>query len=162
MPADLRANWIFRMWLDPESQDARPVARLLIHTLTTSWLAPLTFFATLRFFSLTYAAFHSAILIAANALVVEILLANFRKIPFTCTYPAFESRSGVILLAYLLAFLIFTNYIPALEHWSFADPIRALVFLPLLAIPFAAVHIYRHQLLDMDKTLLFESVDTTL
>jgi hypothetical protein len=162
MPADLRANWIFRMWLDPESQDARPVARLLTHTLTTSWLAPLTFFATLRFFSPTDAAFHSAILIAANTLLVEILLANFRKIPFTCAYPAFESRSGIILLAYLLAFLIFTNYIPALEYRSFADPVRALVFLPLLAIPFAAVHIYRRQLLDMDKTLLFESVETTL
>jgi hypothetical protein len=162
MPSDLRANWIFRMWLDAESQDARPVARRVMHALTTSWLAPATFAATLRFFSATDAVVHTALLLACNALLVEILIANFRKIPFTCTYPAFESHSGVILVAYLFAFFLFTDYLPALEHWSLVDPIRAIVFLPILAAAFAAIPLYRRQLLPMDKTLLFESLETTL
>ena len=160
LPADLRANWIFRMWISNESQDVRPIARRVLHTLTTAWLAPATFLVTLRFFSVTDAAIHTAILLACNIALVEVLIANFRKIPFTCAYPEFESHSGVILVAYLFGFLLFTDYIPDLEHWSLADPIRTFVFLPLLAIPFAAVHIYRRQLLDMDKTLTFESSPT--
>ena len=83
------------------------------------------------------------------------LIANFRKIPFTCPYPQFESTSGLILVAYLFGFFIFTDYLPQLEHWAFPQPIRALVLIPFLAAGFAAIHIRRRQLLDMDKTLIF-------
>lgn len=156
MPAELRANWIFRMWFPGDGRDTRPIARRVIHTLTTSWLVPATLVVTLRFFSPTDAVIHTAILFACNAVLVEILLSNFRKIPFTCSYPAFESHSGLVLVAYLFGFLLLTDYIPELEHWSIADPIRTLVFLPLLAAPIAGVHLYRRQLLAMDKSLIFE------
>jgi hypothetical protein len=155
MPADLRASWIFKLWIDRDSQDARPIARRVLYVLTLSWLAPATFAATLHFFGWQNAAIHSAIFIAATILLVEILIANFRKIPFTCPYPQFESTSGLILVAYLFGFLVFTSYLPELEHWSLSDPVRALIFIPLLSAGFAAIHLRRRQLLDMDKTLIF-------
>jgi hypothetical protein len=155
MPADLRASWIFNLWIDRDSQDARPIARRVLYALTLSWLAPATFAITLHFFGLQNAALHTAIFIAATILLAEILIANFRKIPFTCPYPQFESTSGLILVAYLFGFLVFTSYLPELEHWSLSDPIRALIFIPLLAAGFAAIHIRRRELLDMDKTLIF-------
>jgi hypothetical protein len=155
MPADLRANWIFKLWIDRDSQDARPIARRVLYALTLSWLAPATFAVTLHFFGWQDAALHTGILIAATTLLAETLIANFRKIPFTCPYPQFESTSGLILVAYLFGFLLFTSYLPELEHWSLSDPIRSLVFIPLLAAGFAAIHIRRSQLLDMDKTLIF-------
>src|SRR5262249_1239813 len=110
IPADLRASWIFKLWIDRESQDARPIARRLLHALTLSWLAPLTFAVTLRFFNLRDAVLHTAIFIAATVLLVEILVVNFRKIPFTCPSPQFESTSSLILLAYLFGFFAFTGY----------------------------------------------------
>jgi hypothetical protein len=155
MPADLRASWIFKLWIDRDSQDARPIARRVLYALTLSWLAPATFVATLHFFGWQNAAIHTAIFIAATILLVEILVANFRKIPFTCPYPQFQSTSGLILVAYLFGFLVFTSYLPELEHWSLSDPVRALIFIPLLSAGFAAVHLRRRQLLDMDKTLIF-------
>jgi len=161
MPAELRANWIFLMWFPGDGRDTRPIARRVIHTLTTSWLVPATWVVTLRFFSPTEAVIHAAILFACNAVFVEILLSNFRKIPFTCSYPAFESHSGIVLVAYLFGFLLLTEYIPELEHWSIADPIRTLVFLPLLAAPIAGVHLYRSQLLAMDKSLIFEDAPSS-
>ncbi len=127
----------------------------VLYALTLSWLAPTTFAITLHFFGSQNAALHTAIFIAATILLAEILIANFRKIPFTCPYPQFESTSGLILVAYLFGFLIFTSYLPDLEHWSLSDPIRALVFIPLFAAGFVAIHIRRRQLLDMDKTLIF-------
>ncbi|MBV8515442.1 MAG: hypothetical protein JO260_09095 [Acidobacteria bacterium] len=156
MPADLRANWIFRMWIPAELQDARPIARSVAHALTTSWLVPATVATTLRFSNPTDAVIHTAILLAANAVLVEVLLANFRKIPFTCSYPAFESHSGVILVAYLFGFFIFTDYLPRLEQWMLIDPIRCLLLVPLLAAPLVAIHIYRMQLLPIDKQLMFD------
>jgi hypothetical protein len=155
MPADLRASWIFKLWIDPDSQDARPIARRVLHTLTLSWLAPVTFAITLYFFGWQNAFLHTVIFIATTTLLGEILIANFRKIPFTCPYPQFESTSGLVLVAYLFGFFVFASYLPELEHWSLADPIRALTFIPLIAAGFVAIHLRRRQLLDMDKTLIF-------
>jgi hypothetical protein len=155
MPADLRASWIFKLWIDRDSYDARPIARRVLYALTLSWLAPATFAVTLHFFGWQNAAIHTSIFITSTILLAEILIANFRKIPFTCPYPQFESTSGLVLVAYLFGFFIFTDYLPQLEHWALLAPIRALAFVPLLAVGFAAIHIRRGQLLDMDKSLIF-------
>ncbi|MBV9887678.1 MAG: hypothetical protein JO119_14120 [Acidobacteria bacterium] len=157
IPADLRANWIFRMWIDSDSHPARPIARRAMHVLTLSWLAPLTFAATLYFFGLQAATLHTAIFIGSSALLVEVLIANFRKIPFTCPYPQFESNSGLVLVAYLFGFFIFTDYLPQIEKWALVEPFRILLLVPLFAAGFAGIHAYRSQLLDMDKSLVFDA-----
>jgi len=159
MPADLRASWVFQLWIDRASQDARPVARRLLHASTLSWLAPVTFATTLHFFSLKDAALHTAIFVAATTLLIEILIANFRKIPFTCPCPQFKSTSSLILIAYLFAFFVFTGYLPDLDQRSLSDPFRALIFIPLLAAGFIVIHIRRSQLLDMDKTSFSTSLE---
>jgi hypothetical protein len=88
--------------------------------------------------------------------LVELLLIKFRKIPFTCSYPVFESHSGVVLVAYLFAFFLFTDYLPEIEHWSLANPFRMICFVPLFALSLACLHAYRKQMLEMDKQLIFE------
>jgi hypothetical protein len=156
MPADLRANWIFRYWLDPNQQDARAIARRVLLLFSLPWLAPAAFFSILFLWGWTAALLHTAILIACTIVIVEILLIRFRKIPFTCSYPPFQSHSALIFVAYLFGFLFFTDYLPQLEHWSLLNPWQTIVFAPLLALTLAAVRQYRKQMLDMDKHLIFE------
>ena len=88
--------------------------------------------------------------------MVELLLLRFRKIPFTCTYPPFQSHSALIFVAYLFSFLIFTSYLPELELWSLVDPWRTYLFIPLVAIILLSIRLYRKQMLEMDKHLIFE------
>lgn len=156
IPTDLRANWIFRLWLSPDKQQARPIARRILHAATLPWLIPLVFAVTLIFFGWIIALLHAAVLTLANVAVIETFLVKYRKIPFTCSYPKFESHSGVILVAYLLGFFLIANYIPALEHWSLVNPVRSLCFIPLFTAILAAVYFYRKQMLEMDKQLIFE------
>jgi hypothetical protein len=156
VPSDLRANWIFKLWLSPDEQQARPIARRVLLVLTLPWLIPLCFVPTLIFFGWTSAVLHSAILAVSTMLLAEIVLLKFRKIPFTCSYPPFESNSGVILVAYLFGFFVFTDHVPRMEHWSLTDPVGAVSFIVLFAIAFAGVYAYRKQMLDMDKRLIFE------
>jgi hypothetical protein len=92
---------------------------------------------------------------------VEILLLRFRKIPFTCSYPPFQSHSALIFVGYVFGFLLFTTYLPELELWSLADPWRALVFLPLIGGILLSIHFYRKQMLDMDKQLIFEEASVS-
>jgi hypothetical protein len=156
MPTDLRANWIFRYWLDPNEQDARPIARRVLLLFSLPWLAPAAFFSIAFFWGWTTALLHTAILIACTVVLVELLLIRFRKIPFTCSYPPFQSHSALIFVAYLFGFLVFTDYLPQMEHWSLLNPWQTIVFAPLLALALVAVRQYRKQMLDMDKQLIFE------
>ncbi len=155
-PADLRANWIFRYWLDPGQQKARPIARRVLLLFSLPWLAPAAFISVLVFWGWTTALLHVAILIACTILLVEAVLIRFRKIPFTCSYPPFQSHSALILVAYLFGFLFFTDYLPQMEHWSLVNPWQAIVFVPLLAAALLGLRQYRKQMLDMDKQLIFE------
>jgi len=155
IPADLRANWIFRYWLDSGQQDARPIARRVLLLFSLPWLAPAAFLSVLLFWGWTAAFLHAAILIACVIVLVEALLIHFRKIPFTCSYPAFQSHSGLIFVAYLFGFLLFTDYLPEMEHWSLLNPWQSIWFVPLLAAALLALRQYRKQMLDMDKQLIY-------
>ena len=156
IPVDLRANWIFRLWLDPGCDHARRVARRTLLTFSLSWLAPACFGITLAYWGWTIALLHTTILVACTVLLAEVSLAHFRKIPFTCSYPAFQSHSGLIVVAYLFGFFVFTDYLPQVERWALLDPLRVVLFIPLLSIGLAGIYYYRKQMLDMDKQLVFE------
>lgn len=156
IPADLRANWVFALWIDPNALQTRSVARKVLLTFSLVPLIPICFASSWLLWSLSIAILHSAVFTACTIAFVEILLLRFRKIPFTCTYPPFQSHSALILVAYLFGFLFFTGYVPELEMWSLADPWRVSFFIPIIAIVLGSVHFYRKQMLDMDKHLIFE------
>jgi hypothetical protein len=156
MPADLRANWIFRYWLDPAQQEAIPIARRVLLLFSLPCLVPAAFFSVVFFWGWTAALLHAAIVIASTSALVETVLIRFRKIPFTCSYPPFQSHSALIFVAYLFGFLFFTDYLPQMEHWSLVNPWQALWFVPLLGAGLVGLRQYRKQMLDMDKQLIFE------
>jgi hypothetical protein len=162
VPANREANWVFKLWLPLDDRLPRSVARRILLMFSLPWLAPLCFIGTAYLFGWRNALLHTVILIGSTAVLVEILLIRFRKIPHTCTYPQFESNSGIILVAYLFGFLFYTDYLPTLEHWSLDNPLRIFWFIPLLTVVLAALHSFRKQLLDMDKLLIFDvSSDST-
>src|SRR5262249_10998740 len=42
IPVDIRANWTFRFWVDPEKQESRSIVRRVMYMLCLAWLLPLT------------------------------------------------------------------------------------------------------------------------
>jgi hypothetical protein len=156
IPADLRSNWVFALWIDPATLHTRPIARKILLTFSVVPLLPICFLSSWLLWGFSTAILHTAIFSACTAAFVELLLLRFRKIPFTCSYPPFQSHSALIFVAYLFGFVIFTSYIPEFELWTFADSWRALLFLPPLVIVFISIRLYRKQMLEMDKQLIFE------
>jgi hypothetical protein len=161
IPLDLRANWIFRLWLDPDRHDARSVARRVLLVFSLSWLGPLTFLCTLAFWGWITAVLHTAIWGACTVVLAEILLIRFRKMPFTCPYPAFQSHAPLVVVGYLFGFFVFKTYLPQFDQWSVLSPITGGWFIPLLGSVLAGVYWYRKQMLDMDKRLTFEDASAT-
>ena len=158
MPVDLRANWIFRISLEHRWTEARQVSRRVLLVFSLSWLAPACFLLTLIFWGWVAALLHTAVFILCTIALVELSLFKFRKIPFTCVYPPFKSHSGVIALAYLFGFFVFTTYIAQMEYWSLLSPWRAIWFVPLFLAVVLGLRAHRKQMLEMDKELVFEDL----
>ena len=156
IPLDLRANWIFRLWLDPDRHDARSVARRVSLVFSLSWIGPLTLLLTLAFYGWITALLHTAVWSACMLVLVEVLLIRFRKMPFTCPYPSFQSHSPLVAVGYLFGLYVFKSWLPELDQWSVASPINAVWLIPLLGSVLAGLYWYRNQMLDMDKRLTFE------
>jgi hypothetical protein len=161
IPLDLRANWIFQLWLDPDRHDARSVARRVLLEFSVAWLGPLVLGVTWAFWGWVTALLHAAIWCACMLVLAEILLIRFRKMPFTCPYSSFESHSPLIAVGYLFGFYIFSSWLPELDQWSVMRPINAVWIIPLLGSVLAGLTWYRNQMLDMDKRLTFEAVSRT-
>lgn len=157
VPANLDANWLFKLWLPLDDRLPRSVGRRILLTFSLPWLAPACLIATQYFFGWRDALLHTAILIVSTVFLVEVLLIHFRKIPHTCSYPEFQSNSGMILVAYLFGFFLYADYLPELEHWPLVEPLRIFCFVPLLAVIFVALYAYRKQMLEMDKQLTFDA-----
>jgi hypothetical protein len=158
VPSNLRANWIFALWIDPHTLQARPIARKILLTFSLVPLVPVCLASSWLLWGFGIAFLHAAIFTACTVAFVEFLLLRFRKIPFTCTYPPFQSHSAMILVAYLFGFVVFTAYLPELELWSLVDPWRTIFFVPIIGVLFLSIHFYRKQMLEMDKQLIFEEI----
>jgi hypothetical protein len=158
VPIELRANWIFRLWLDRDQHEARAVARWVLLVFSLSWLVPATFVVTLVFWGWSVAVLHTLVLALCTFVLVEGLLVRMRKIPFTCSYPTFKSNAGIIACGYLFGFVFFSDYLVQIERWCLLNPWRVVYFAPLAPIVLWATYLYRRQLIAMDKELIFEEV----
>ncbi len=156
VPSDLSANWIFKLWIERDGEHARQIARRVLLTFSLGWIAPLCLLYSALLWGWLTALLPTGILIACSMVLVEVLLVRFRKIPFTCPYPAFQSNSPLVLLAYLVGFGIFAVYIPRIARWALETRLGAVGFIPVILLSLAGLRQFRKQMLDMDKQLIFE------
>jgi hypothetical protein len=156
IPNALQANWVFKYWVPPTQDQPRQIARTVILLTTFVPILPLSFALAVSLSNWTTAVLHCLMLVLCVFTLIEIMLVRFNKIPFTCTYPPFRSESTLVLLTYLAGFYVFVTYLPGIEFWCMSEPIRFLVVVVPLIAALIGLQLYRNQLLEIDKTLIFE------
>jgi len=159
IPVDIRANWTLKFWLDPAKQQARSIARAVMYSLCLSWLIPITVVYSVRLWGWIDGLLHTLFFGVCALLLIEVLIVKYRKIPFTCVFPSYKSHSPLVLALYLLGFIFFGTYIPHLESEALTSRWDMLWFLPVLSGIYLGLKTYRRQMLDMDKSLIFEESD---
>jgi hypothetical protein len=163
IPVLLRANWIFRFTVNPETGECVPLARKIMLT----FLIPLLLIVCLPVcvwrWGWSIGVTHTAIVAVLCLFLTEILLVRFRKIPFTCAAPAFKSSALVTVVFYFLGFAIFTSGTSTAERWALEDPLRYLVVVPALAGAWLILRRYRGEMTELDTRLTFvEQPDTAV
>jgi hypothetical protein len=115
-PAELAANWLFRLTEAEWSEVARRAIRT--HALIAGLLPTLAMWSLLELAlgEWRYVALHAAFQLMTGALLIEVLFWTFDKVPFTCSY--FSGRINLSLLAgvYLYGFTGYSFHLAELER----------------------------------------------
>ena len=106
------------------------------------------------------ASLHTLLVITWAALLTNILLIRFRKLPFTCTFPVFKQHSIVILLSFVFGFLIYAVSTPEFEASALKEPLRMLGLVPVAAAAWYIPYHFARRTTDMERKLIFEESAT--
>jgi hypothetical protein len=116
LPAELRANWVHQVILDREQPGTALLAGKIILTFVLPWIVVVCLPLYLYSWGAIAGGALFAVLIAGCCLLPEVLLRRFRKVPFTCAYPAWKQSATVIVLMYVLGLWAFAFLLPSLER----------------------------------------------
>jgi hypothetical protein len=130
IPAELRANWIFQLAEDESWRDCCAGARkVMIVRAVLLLLLLFPFYAFLWGWLVAFQHFVFCLLL--SLILVELLLTNFRKVPFTCSYQPGKAYITVLGVFYWFAFTTYAYTMATLERWLLKDGVRCIVFFVL-------------------------------
>ena len=158
IPANLQANWIFRLLLDKNADHSVALSRRLMLSFVMPWLWGMAFPIYVYFWGWTVAVLHTTLVAAWSVLLAEILLVRFRKLPFTCTYPPFEHSAVVVVIGYVLGFLAFAGMTAELEFDALVNPAGSIVLVAIGLSVWALVRRLRREAIELDKQIIFEDI----
>jgi len=157
IPAELRANWIFRFAGDPHANDCPGLAQKVIlgPVLACSTILVLPAYGLL--WGWKTGIVHAVVVALCSLLLVRILVRGYRKIPFTCSYPPFAQSAVVVVLLYVLGFFVFVVGVSHLEPWIIAYPITsAVTFLGLVLLTALLRRLYREENVEATNDVVFD------
>ena len=85
---------------------------------------------------------HLSALLALGVLVVELSLASFRKMPFTCSYLPGKANIHFVFWATLLVFIRLLKEALQIEERALVQPMRLLLLVVSLAVAAVAVGLF--------------------
>jgi hypothetical protein len=156
IPAELRANWVFQLLLDPGGQECEPLARKIMLLAVLPWVLLLTFGIYIWLAGLLVAALHTLLVAVWTFLLTNLILIRYRKLPFTCTLPVFKQHSIVILLSFAFGYLLYAVSTPEFEASALLEPLRMLSLLPVAAVAWFIPHHLGKSTTEAERKLIFE------
>jgi hypothetical protein len=156
IPTELAANWQFRICDMDRQRSALNGTRTAMR-----WfgVAPLFVVLTPAYFVLWSPGVAIANLVfsvAISLVLIEVLTLEFRKIPFTCSYPSGKTNMPLLWVGYWVAFLGYAFSMAKLESWMVKRPVRLIPFYLLIAILFAAFEWWRRRMDGVGVVLIFD------
>jgi hypothetical protein len=156
IPIEMRANWIFRICLDNTKRDCVPLARKLILTFVLPWVLAVALPLYGYLWGWWLGILQTVVVTFWSVLLTEILLLNFRKIPFTCSFPPFRDSAVLLVLFFVLGFFVFVVLTSQLEYWGLSNPALAASFIAVVLIVLYALSRFRRRKNDIETGLIFE------
>jgi hypothetical protein len=155
IPVMQKASWIFRL-TNPDASECVGFARKIMLTFLIPPLLAIALPAYGFVWGWRVGVIHTAVVVAASMLLIEILLVGFRKIPFTCSAPHFKTNIPLFGFFYLVGFMVFTSLVPTIERRASDHPLWYLKFILALTGIWLGLTHYRRKMTRLDRRPIFE------
>ena len=156
IPSELPANWQFRV---SDTDQQRPALNGTRTAMRWFGVVPL-FLALTPFYFLWWppvaALAHLVFSVTISALLIEALTMEFKKIPFTCSYPPGKANVTILWVGYWVGFLIYAFSMANLESWMVKWPVRLIPFYLAVAVLFAGFEWWRRRADAVGVALVFD------
>jgi hypothetical protein len=156
IPSELPANWLFRV---SDTDRQRPALNGTRTAMRWFGVAPL-FLALSPFYFVWWspgaALAHLVFSVTISVVLIEVLTMEFRKIPFTCSYPPGKANVTILWIGYWVAFLLYAFSMANLESWMVKRPRRLIPFYLVVAILFAGFEWWRRRADAVGVALIFD------
>jgi hypothetical protein len=156
IPSELPANWQFRV---SDADRQRPALNGTRTALRWFGVAPLFVALAPVYFVLWkpgVALAHLLFSVTISILLIEVLVMEFRKIPFTCSYRPGKANVTLLWVAYWVAFLLYAFAMANLESWMVRRPWRLAPFYLAAAIVLAGFEAWRRRADRVGVALVFD------
>ena len=156
VPAELSANWIFRV------VEGAPPQQVLSGTRKVMWafgVLPLPagvfpFYTAL--WGVQASLLHLIFVFTVGGILVEILLLKFQKVPFTCSYLPGKANLKLYWFPYVASFLLYAYGMPSMERIMLEYPVRFFIFYTAAFAVLGYLIFRRWQLPLSERTVIFE------
>jgi hypothetical protein len=157
IPAPLRANWLFRLGVDPATHEYTALARRVMITFEIP-LVVISLVMFVSYWGWRIGLVHATIVAAMAFLLIDTLLLRFHKIPFTCTAPPFKDTTIVSFILYVIGFFWFSEIVPYLEWVAFyqAHEYYVVLIAFLLLAWGGALQAMRRYQSELERRLIFD------
>lgn len=140
VPFDPRATWLFQIAV--AASDAQP-ARIARKVMTVTVALPLAL-VTLAVYTAVVepalAAVHALVVFTGCLFLIDVLVVDFRSIPFTCANLLGGGNAVLGIAMHIIGLLVFVDLFAAIEMWIYRHPIVLLPVSALLGIVWFAIH----------------------
>jgi hypothetical protein len=161
IPTQMRANWIFQVCSNSASRECASLARKIILSFVLPWVFALVLPVYAHLWGWRVGLLESAVTAACSLLLSQALLIHFRKIPFTCSYPAFQNSAVVLVLLYILGFFAYAVLTSNVEWWVLSRPVLIPVLVIFVIVAWYVLSQLRRETEDMDEGIIFEEKAST-
>ena len=157
IPAELRANWVFQIAEDENRLDVfAGVRKVMIVRAALLLVVLLPIYAFLWGWGPACQQLIFSLML--SLILVELLLINFRKIPFTCSYQPGKANMTLLGVLYWLAFTTYAYTMAALERRLLQDDLTWMAFLVLMILLLGGLVVWRKDSLTGNSRIVYEDL----
>jgi hypothetical protein len=156
VPAELNANWIFRLVQGAPPQEYLSGVRKVMWAFGVLALPAGLFPFYSALWGVQGSLLHLIFVFTLAGILAEILLIKFQKVPFTCSYLPGKANLKLYWFPYIASFSVYAYGMASIEHTMLEHPIRFVIFYAAAFAFLCYLTLRRRQLPLSERRVIFE------
>jgi hypothetical protein len=156
VPAELNANWIFRLVQGAPAQEYVSGVRKVMWAFGVVPLPASLYPFYAALWGVEASLLHLSFVFTLAGILVEILLLRFQKVPFTCSYLPGRANLKLYWFPYVASFSLYAYGMASIERRMLEYPVRFVIFYTAAFAVLCYLKLRRRQLPPSERAVIFE------